>query len=140
MSEENKAFARRWFENFAAGNFEEQQANCGPGHLFHFPLSPEPMDPEAHNGAQQGFKAAVPDLQFDILEQLADGDKVITRFALRGTHSGEFMGLPPTGNALEVRGINIMQIVDGKNAEEWDALDTLALMQQLGAVPTQEEG
>ena len=63
---------------------------------------------------------------------------VETRFVGRGTHQGEILGLPPTGNAVEIRGINIMQIVDGKNVEEWDAFDTLSLMQQLGTVPTEQ--
>lgn len=135
MAEENKAFVRHWFDNFVSGNFEAQKEMMAPDHRLHFPLSPEPMDPETHIGANRGFKAAVPDLHFTIEDQIAEGDKVVTRWTARGTHKGEFQGLPPTGNAIEFRGINIMRVVDGKNVEEWDAFDTLALMQQLGAVP-----
>ena len=96
------------------------------------------MNAETHIVAQQGLKGAVSDLQFEILEQLADADKHVTRFVLRGTHSGEFIALPPTGSALKVHGINIMRIVDGKHVEEWDVLDTLRMVRQLGVVPTQD--
>ena len=140
MSQVNKAVVRQWFDNFSNGDFEAQAALVGEGHQFHFPFVPAPMDGPAHIGAQQGFKAAVPDLQFTLHEQLADGDKVVTRFTATGTFQNEFMGMPPTGGAVEFNGINIMQINGGKNVEEWDAFDTLTLMRQFGAVPAPEEG
>ena len=137
MSEENKAFARQWFDNFVSGNFDEQRATMAEGHLFHFPLAPVPLEPDAHIGAQQGLLAACPDLSFDLEEMVAEGDIVVTRFVLHGTFQNEFQGVPPNGAELTVRGTNMMKIVDGKNAEEWDAMDTLGLMQQMGVVPTQ---
>ena len=105
-------------------------------HRFHFPLSPEPMDPETHIEAQRGVLAAIPDLHFDIEEMVGEGDLVVTRFVLHGTHRAEFQGLPASGNTITFRGMNMMRVVDGKNVEEWDALDTLTFMQQVGAIPT----
>ncbi|MAF52691.1 MAG: hypothetical protein CL694_06730 [Chloroflexi bacterium] len=138
MSEENKAFVRRWFDSFASGRFDELRESCGPGHVFHFPMAPVPLDADAHIGVQGAALAAIPDLSFAIERQIAEGDLVTTMFVLTGTHQAELQGLPATGNAISIRGTNVMRIVDGKNAEEWDALDTLAFMQQLGAIPAQE--
>lgn len=134
MSEENKAFARRWLDNFASGRFDEQRDLCGPDHVFHFPMAPVPLDADAHTGIQQAAVAAIPDLSFTIEHQIAEGDLVTTMFVITGTHQAEFQGLPATGNAISIRGTNVMRVVDGKNAEEWDAL---AFMQQLGAIPAQ---
>ncbi|NKB66358.1 MAG: ester cyclase [Candidatus Latescibacteria bacterium] len=140
MSAANKAVVRQWFANFSSGDLAAQTALLGSGHQYHFPFVPVPLDGPAHMAAQQGFQAAIPDLQFTLHEQLADGDKVVTRFTFTGTFKNAFMGMPPTGGAIACNGINIMHIVDGKNAEEWDAFDTLTLMRQFGAVPTPEDG
>ena len=64
---------------------------------------------------------------------LADGDKVVTRKTFHGTHTGEFMGLPSTGNAISVDVIDIVRVRDGKFVEHWNVLDTLVLMRQMGA-------
>jgi len=74
---------------------------------------------------------AFPDLQFTTEEVIAEGDKVVTRWTLRGTHRGEFMGLPPTGKQVTWSGINITRLVAGKAVEDWVEQDTLGLMQQL---------
>jgi predicted ester cyclase len=63
---------------------------------------------------------------------LADGDKVVTSKTFHGTHTGEFMGLPPTGNAISVDGIDICRVHDGKFVENWNVLDTLALVRADG--------
>ncbi|MDQ4077208.1 MAG: ester cyclase [Chloroflexota bacterium] len=133
-TEENKAFVRRWFDNFESGNFEALQAMAADDHRFHFALSPEPLDGAGHLGTQRAVKEAIPDLHFTIEDQVAEGDKVVTRYTARGTHQGAFQGLPPTGKAIEFGGVNIIRIADGKNAEEWEIPDTLSMMQQLGAV------
>jgi steroid delta-isomerase-like uncharacterized protein len=80
------------------------------------------------------FRRAVPDLHAQVHDMLVDGDKVVTRKTLHGTHTGEFMGLPPTGNAISVEVIDIVRVRDGKFVEHWNVLDTLALMRQMGAV------
>ena len=59
---------------------------------------------------------------------------------ITGTHQGEFNGIPATGNKVNVSGISIWKIVDGKNVEEWEILDTMAMMQQLGVIPAPGEG
>jgi predicted ester cyclase len=71
---------------------------------------------------------------------LAEGDKVVTRWIERGTHQGELMRIAPTGNQVRVDRITISRIEDGKIVEEWEMYDALGMMQQLGAIPSPEEG
>ena len=87
-------------------------------------MSPDKQGVKAYFAA---FRRAVPDLHAQVHDMLADGDKVVT-------HTGEFMGLPSTGNAISVDVIDIVRVRDGKFVEHWNVLDTLALMRQMGGV------
>jgi predicted ester cyclase len=75
---------------------------------------------------------AFPDLHATIQDQVAEGDKVVTRKIFRGTHQGEFMGVAPTGRQIEFAVIDILRLENGKIVEHWAVQDRLALMQQLG--------
>ena len=66
---------------------------------------------------------------------IADGDKVAVRYRIRGTHSDELMGVPATGNAVDVEGQSFFRFEDGRLAERWQALDVVSLMTQIGALP-----
>jgi predicted ester cyclase len=77
----------------------------------------------------------IPDLTYSEEDMIAEGDKVVTRYIARFTHTGPFMRVPPTGKQVSVRGVQINRIVDGKNAETWDYMDYMGLMTQLGAIP-----
>ena len=81
------------------------------------------------------YRAAFPDMQMNAEEVLVSGDRTVTRGTATGTHQGELMGMPPTGKAVEIQGITIDRIADGKIAESWTCFDTLGMLQQLGAVP-----
>jgi predicted ester cyclase len=80
-------------------------------------------------------RAAFHGLHVTIDDIIADGDKVIARFTARGIHKGEFMGLPPTGKAIIMTGIEIFRIKEGKIAELWGEANLMGLMQQLGILP-----
>ena len=81
------------------------------------------------------FLSAFPDLQATVEDAIAEGDKVVTRWTLRGTHQGEIEEFgPPTGKQIEVKGITIHRIEDGKIVEEWERYDNLSMLQQLGLV------
>ena len=80
--------------------------------------------------------AAFPDLHYTVEDMVAEGDKVAVHYTGRGTHHGEFQGIPATGKPMTYTGILIWRFVDGKIAEHWAAPDLLGLMQQLGAIPT----
>ena len=82
----------------------------------------------------------IPDLQVTIEELVAEGDKVAVRRSYAGTHRGELLGISPTGKQVRIGGISIFRLAGGKIAEHWEQLDRLALMQQLGALPTPGQG
>lgn len=84
------------------------------------------------------YKTAFPDLHATVEDVIAEGDKVVTRWTLRGIHRGEVEEFgPPTGKEIELEGITIHRIEDGKIVEEWECYDNLSVMQQLGLAPEQ---
>ena len=81
------------------------------------------------------FWAAFPDMTVILEETFADGDLVGTRGRFTGTHRGEFMGVPASGQPVDVKYIDLWRVRDGKLAENWVQLDMIGLMQQIGAMP-----
>ena len=81
------------------------------------------------------FRAALPDWHSDVEQLVAEGDLVVERFTASGTHSGELMGVAPTGRVLRLRGMQMFRIRDGRIVERWGRLDESGLMQQLGLIP-----
>lgn len=81
------------------------------------------------------FRAAFPDLQFQINDLVAKGDKVWAYITIRGTHKGQFMDMAPTGKTIEVKGFDIVRLANGKAVEHWGLTDSMTMMMQLGAIP-----
>ena len=81
------------------------------------------------------YRMAFPDLRAEVHDQVAEGDKVVTRKTFHGTHLGPLMGIPPTGKKVTISIIDIVRVVNGQIAEHWNVVDQLGLMQQLGVVP-----
>ncbi len=132
--EENKAVARKFFEEFSNGNLQAVADLMAPDHVFHFPLAPGPQDKAQHVAGQAHIKTIFPDYRMDVVDQIAEGDMVMTRLTVRGTQQGEFMGHPGNGQTSEITTINIMRIRDGLVVDEWDELDTLSFLAQLGVI------
>ena len=133
-TEENKANSRRLIEGINQGDLAVIDELCAPNHVGHNP----PITTHGPEEYKQSFSmllTAFPDPHFTIEDQLAEGDKVVTRYRWSGTHKGEFMGIPPTGKQVTVTGISISHWVDGKSDEVWTNLDSLGLFQQLGLIP-----
>jgi predicted ester cyclase len=82
-----------------------------------------------------GFRAAFPDFRATVLDQIAEGDTVVTREVFTGTHRGSFQGVEPTGREVEIDVIDIVRVADSKIVEHWNCVDRLGLLAQLGAVP-----
>ena len=80
---------------------------------------------------------AFPDMSVSVEDLIAEGDKVVSRYAYLGTHQGELQGIAPTNKHIEKEGITIHRIEGGKIVEEWEQYDKLSFLQQLGAVPEQ---
>ena len=139
MSEENKVIARGFFEAWTEGNLDALDELLAPDSVDH-----DPYNPHGQDGLEGGkktiamYREAFPDTSFEIEDQLAEGDKVVTRWTATGTHEGELMGMQPTGKKATITGITIDRIEDGKIAEGWTNWDTLAMMQSIGAIPEQE--
>jgi steroid delta-isomerase-like uncharacterized protein len=141
LSETNKTVSRRLFEevwnkgNLAVLNelIANDHVNSGPGTLPGLPTGPE--------GAKQFvmiYRNAFPDTHFTIDEQIAEGDKVVTRWTAHGTHQGELLGIPATDKSSTVTGISVDRIVNGKIVESWGIFDQFGMMQQLGVIPMPE--
>ena len=77
---------------------------------------------------------AYPDLHVTVEDLIAEGDKVVTRNSVTGTHQGEYMGLPPTGRSVAYNEIFVFRFADGRIAETWGVVDVLSQMRQLGAI------
>jgi len=92
---------------------------------------------EANRRFWASFFTALPDLTATAEDVVVSGDRVVGRFIYRGTHGGEFMGIPGTGRRIEMRSIDIWRVQDGMFAEHWDELNTLQVLQQMGALPNQ---
>lgn len=138
-AEENKALVRGAVGALNEGDLDAYIGSYDEDVVLHgYPPGLAP----GIEGARQfytGLATAFPDVEVEIGDLVAEGDKVTVRFTLRGTHQGEFAGVPATGNRVAVGGLTILRFADGKIAERWQALDELGLMQQLGAIPVPEE-
>ena len=139
MSEENKVKARRLMEEgFGQGKLEIVDEVLDPDFVCY--------DPNSEAGEVRGadkikqeiewFRNAVPDLTYTVVDQVAEGDKVVTRYMASGTHQGEFFGVAPTGKWIEMSGIQVDRFDErGKMVEEWAEYDLLGAMRRMGAIP-----
>ena len=139
-TEANKALVRRFFaETLSAGRIAAVDEFIAADAVEHEELAPGV--PPGREGVKVFFallRAAFPDLQVTIDDLIAEGDKVMAYLTLRGTHQGEFLGIPPTGRQVAFRTIDIVRVADGLMVEHWGLTDSLALLQQLGAIPAAE--
>ncbi len=135
--EENKAIERRLTEElWNKGNLavvDELYATNFVSHGSDIPgVTP---DREGYKQFVTMSRTALPDFHTTVEDMFAEGDKVVQRFTARGTHKGEFMGIPPTGKQVTITGIGIHRITGGKIVEDWVNMDMLGMMVQLGLVP-----
>jgi steroid delta-isomerase-like uncharacterized protein len=132
---DNKALASEYFEAFGRNDFPALQRVVHPDVLYH--TAPPGLSPgiEGYRELMAMYKSAFPDLEVTVGDMVAEDDKVAARFSSTGTHRGELMGIAPTGKRVTVGGMSILRIANGKITDEWDQIDMLGLMQQLGAIP-----
>ena len=135
-TEESKALVRREYEQGVnKKDFDVRDGALASNYLGHFPGVPPIQGIEAFKQFTSGFFTAFPDLQTTIEDLIAEGDKVAVRQTWRGTHTGDFLGIPPTGKQVIFTSTEFYRVAGGKLAEEWVELDMLGLLQQLGAIP-----
>ena len=139
-TEENKALVRRWFAETDKGNDAIVDELCAPDYVDHSPPLPGMGSGSAAvRRANAALGAAFPDTVHIIEDQIAEGDKVVTRLRGRATFTGEILGIPPNGKVVEITGVSIHRIADGKLVEHWANADLHSFMQQLGALPAPEQ-
>jgi steroid delta-isomerase-like uncharacterized protein len=134
--EENKALSRRSFEEVWNQGDLAAIDELYDAHQVAHGLGVE--IPAGTAGLKQFvtmYRTAYPDTHFTIEDQIAEGDKVATRWTATGTHRGELFGLAPTGKRVTVTGMALSRIANGKLVETWNHFDALGQLQQLGAVP-----
>ena len=132
---ENKSLIRHVYELLNRREMDTSYELYAPGNVAHFTTGDMSLTQTREFEAM--FVTAFPDISFTIEDMVAEGDRVAVRVTSKGTHKGEFMGIAPTGNKIEMTNTSIYGIADGKLAEYWGTVDTLRLMQQLGAIPKQ---
>src|SRR5260221_10253574 len=138
MSEENKAVVRQFFtEVINGGNLDRADGL----------VTADYVEPQHMPGAEgrQGIAVAkaflsmmrgvFPDYHFELEDLIAEGDKVVARLTVSGSHRGEMMGLAPTGKRIQTSGIEVFRVADGKLAEHWATFDALGMLLQIGMVP-----
>lgn len=134
-TEENKALIRRAFAAANAGDVEASVAATAPdAHL-----NDQPFGREADRERTERMLAAFPDVQYELHDLVAEGDKVAVRYTLRGTHQGELLGIAPTGKPVAMRVTTIYRIRNSQIVDLWENYDALGLLQQLGAIPAQRQ-
>ncbi len=138
--EENKALHLRWAEEFNRGidalrDFGDEY--FGPGYVWHGPDG---------DLARDGFGefvstmfAALPDAHMTIDDTVAEGDRLASRFTVHATHRGELQGIAATGKRVEMTGMWFSRVEERRVVEEWEELNMLGLMQQIGAIPAPAE-
>jgi steroid delta-isomerase-like uncharacterized protein len=134
IEEENKNIARRFYETIVKNkDLSIIEDYVAENSIDHTPFLPnQPQGPEGTRQVYSKVFEAFPDLQVNVEDQIAEGDKVVNRITMTGTHKGEFMGIPPTGKKGTAKLIDIVRIADGKVVERWGLMDQADLMRQLG--------
>lgn len=135
--EQNKALVRQMVEEvFNHGNVSRADEFLAPSFIEREELPPGiPRDREGVKLLTTMLRSAFPDFKATIDDIVAEGDKVVIRQTWSGSHQGEFMGIPPTGRSVSFGVIDIIRIADGRCVEHWGQMDSMSLMQQLGAIP-----
>ena len=138
---ENKALVRRFYEEIDKGNIDVLDELVAEDYMDHNP-PPFPDLAPGREGLKQAFRMflkATPGYH-RIEEQIAEGDKVVTRMTSLGKHEGDLPGAPRTANDLKMTSITIHRIENGKLAEKWSDKDTLGFVQQIGVLPPMKKG
>ena len=140
-TEEHKTLIRRWWDGLSQGNAAQLIDEVyAPDYVMHDPSLPEPV--RGLDGVREfiaAVTAAFPDGRATVEDLVAEGDRVVQRVTFRGTHQAEFLGVPATGKEVTVWVMVVSRMAGGKVAEEWQLVDGLGMMQQLGALPAEEQ-
>jgi steroid delta-isomerase-like uncharacterized protein len=134
---QTRAVLRQWVQSFSAEGVDDMPALMAPNYRAHQAGFPAPMDRAQHEQFGRAFLRAFPDAQVAVEDLIVEGDTGVIRWTLHGTHRGEMMGIPATGKAISIGGIEINRVENGQIVEHWVEMDQLGMLQQLGVIPPQ---
>jgi steroid delta-isomerase-like uncharacterized protein len=131
---ENVAAIERAVEHMNSGNLDGYLEMYAEDLTLHgYPPGVEGK--EGVSAFYGAFAKALPDVELTLDDAVSDGDKVAVRYTIKGTHSDELMGVPATGNRVDVSGQSFFRFEDGRVVERWQSLDAVTLLTQIGALP-----
>ena len=132
MSDEApKNLNEAWIQAFNSRDWAAEGAFRAADYIAHISGAPDPLDNTGWAAFIGAFTTAFPDAWIIINSAVAEGDLVASRWTLTGTHRGDFQGVPATGRAISMEGIDFSRVVDGKVAEHWAQFDVVGVMQQI---------
>lgn len=134
-AEDLKALNHRWIKAFNERDWETERAVRGAHFQAYLSGAKDALNGAAWSAFMTAFTAAFPDARISIESCIAEGDTVVSRWTLTGTHQGEFQGIPATGRGVGFTGLEFNQVADGRIVEHWSMFDNLALLRQIGAIP-----
>ena len=137
-TKDSKALVIEMTEKFwNTGDMEAIETYYSPDYRQHGPT--DELDMAAFRATAKAYFAAFPDLHITTDELIAEGDRVVKRWTARCTHTGPFLGAPPTGNKLTIQGIEVFRVSGGKFVEVWSSMDVLGLLQGTGIIPAMDK-
>jgi predicted ester cyclase len=135
VEDDNKALVRRFVQFINNDNLAPIDEFFATNYTYHNSSMPDVKDLSSVKEFNAMAYSAFPDIRFTIEDMVAEGDKVVYRASARGTHKGEFMSIRPTGKPVTFTSIVISRIANGKFQEDWESMDGMYVLQQLGVIP-----
>ena len=132
LTEQTRVSVQRFWQFLEQGNLDGAGDYIAADYHYHGPGGLTANGVDGFTGLLSAYFAAFSDLCFTVHDIVCEGDRAVSRFTATGTHDGELMGLPPTGKAIAFDGMLVARVVDGKIAEEWELLDEVSMLEQLG--------
>ena len=133
----NNSLASHFFELLNNRSFHEMENLWSENHKLYFSGNSMPFNKKEHLDLINKFFLGFPDFKYIIQDEISEGDKIVLRGKLQGTHQSEYQGIEASGRKIEVSWISVFEILGGKINDEWLFIDNLSLMHQIGAIPYQ---
>lgn len=135
----NKEGSMKWVELANAGKFDEMNTLMDPNYIEHSPAPGQKPGLAGFIEMMKQWKAAYPDMKIETKDMIAEGDKVVTLSHMTGTQTGPFMGKPGNGSKMDVMGVDVVKIVNGKATEHWGFMEEMKWAQQAGMMPSMDQ-
>jgi predicted ester cyclase len=129
--EQNKALIQRYFSAYDTGDMNAVLRFVDANHVYHPPGGGEPLDFTARKGDESVFFKAFSRIHTIIEDQIAEGNKVVSRVTMEADHTGEYQKIPPTGRRTRITFIDIARVVSGRIVEDWSEFDMMSILRQL---------